>query len=173
MPNQGIGGIAAIDDFVVVSSRDRADQQDVFTCLDAGTGLAFWQFSYLASGELDYGNSPRATPLIADPYVIMQGAFGDLHCLDLETGDVVWQKNMIQDLDGKLPQWGYSASPLVIDNHLIVQPGGVDSSIVALSLESGEVVWKTKASLDELKGKYIRIKVSGRNAITYSAVFEG
>ena len=37
----------------------------------------------------------------------------------------------------------------------------------------GEIVWKTKASLDELKGKYIRIKVSGRNAVAYSAAFEG
>jgi len=36
-----------------------------------------------------------------------------------------------------------------------------------------EIVWKTKASLDELKGKYVRIKVSGRNAVAYSAAFEG
>jgi len=35
-----------------------------------------------------------------------------------------------------------------------------------------EIVWKTKASLDELKGKYIRIKVGGRNAVAYSAAFE-
>ncbi len=164
MPNQGIGGIAAINDFVVVSSRDRADQQDVFTCLDAGTGLAFWQFSYPASGELDYGNSPRATPLIADPYVIVLGAFGNLHCLDLETGDVVWKKNMIQDLDGKLPQWGYSASPLVIDNHLIVQPGGVDSSIVALSLQSGEVVWKTPGR-EAAYASLVKSEIDGRTQV--------
>jgi hypothetical protein len=35
----------------------------------------------------------------------------------------------------------------------------------------GEIVWKTKATLDELKGKYVRLKVSGRNAVAYSAAF--
>ncbi|MFN7736735.1 MAG: PQQ-binding-like beta-propeller repeat protein [Pirellula sp.] len=143
MPNQGIGGIAVMEDFVVVSSRDREDRQDVFSCLDAQTGVAFWQHAYAAPGNLDYGNSPRATPVIFDPYVIVLGAFGDLYALDLESGDVVWKKNLIRDLDGTLPQWGYAASPIVVEEKIIVQPGGANSSIVALDLKSGEIVWRT------------------------------
>ena len=132
-----------MEDFVVVSSRDREDRQDVFSCLDAQTGVAFWQHTYIAPGNLDYGNSPRATPVIVDPYVVVLGAFGDLHVLDLESGDIVWKKNLIRDLDGNLPQWGYAASPIVVDEKIIVQPGGANSSIVALNLKTGETVWQS------------------------------
>lgn len=131
-----------VEDFVVVSSRDREDRQDVFSCLDAQTGVAFWQHNYAAPGNLDYGNSPRATPVIADPYVIVLGAFGDLHVLDLESGDIVWKKNLIRDLGGTLPQWGYAASPIVVEEKIIVQPGGTNSSVVALDLKTGGIVWK-------------------------------
>lgn len=116
---------------------------DVITCLDTVSGVAYWQHTYQAAGNLDYGNSIRATPLIADPYVISLGALGDLRCLELETGNVVWSKHLVRDLHGIMPQWGYAASPIAIDGRLIVQPGGDSASIAALDLETGEVVWKT------------------------------
>jgi hypothetical protein len=141
LPNQGIGGVAATDEFVIVTSRDRSDGMDVITCLDTISGVAFWQHSYQATGNLDYGNSIRATPLISDAYVVSLGAFGDLRCLDLETGEVVWSKHLVRDLQGVMPQWGYAASPIVVDDHVIVQPGGDTVSIAALDLETGDVVW--------------------------------
>jgi outer membrane protein assembly factor BamB len=127
---------------VIATARDRSDSQDVIYCLDAESGVAFWQHSYQASGNLDYGNSIRATALIADPWVITLGAFGNLNCLNLETGEVVWSKHMVRDLEGTMPQWGYAASPLAIEDTLIVQPGGDSVSMVALDLESGEIRWK-------------------------------
>ena len=141
LPNQGVGGVAATDEFVVVTSRDRSDGMDVITCLDTISGVAFWQHTYQATGNLDYGNSIRATPLITDAYVITLGAFGDLRCLDVETGEVVWAKHLVRDLQGEMPQWGYAASPMVIDEHVIVQPGGDAISIAAFDLETGEAVW--------------------------------
>lgn len=142
LPSQGIGGIAATDEFVIVTARDRNDSQDVIVCLDAESGVAFWQHAYEATGNLDYGNSIRATALIADPWVITLGAFGDLNCIELETGNVAWSKNLVRDLDGILPQWGYAASPIVIEDTLIVQPGGDTASMVALDLETGSTRWK-------------------------------
>jgi outer membrane protein assembly factor BamB len=142
LPNQGIGGVAATDEFVIVTSRDRNDALDVITCLDAMSGVVFWQHTYQATGDLDYGNSIRATPLIADPYVVTLGAFGDLHCLDLGNGKVEWSKHLVRDLHGVKPQWGYAASPIVVEGRLIVQPGGDSNSIAALELETGGVVWQ-------------------------------
>lgn len=143
LPHQGIGGVAAFEDFVVVSARDRNDAMDVFSCIDPSNGIVYWQSTYRATGNLDYGNSPRATPLILDPYVVTLGAFGDLQCLDLITGDLVWKKHLVEDFEGVLPQWGYSASPIVVDETLIVQPGGKANSIVALELSTGKVLWAT------------------------------
>ena len=60
----GLGGIAATHKYVLFGDRDLDDFHDVFRCLDAGSGEVLWEVKQLAIGTLDYGNSPRATPLI-------------------------------------------------------------------------------------------------------------
>ena len=41
MPAQGIGGVAATDEFVAVSSRDTSDKSDLFEVLDADDALRY------------------------------------------------------------------------------------------------------------------------------------
>lgn len=143
LPSQGVGGVSATADFVVVSSRSPDDKQDVFVSIDPVSGAVLWQKEYAAPGQLDYGTSPRATPLISDPYVFLLGAMGDLHCLDIDTGEVKWHQHLVKDLGGVLPIWGYGWSPLLVDVRLIVLPGGPNCSIAALAAETGKVVWQT------------------------------
>ncbi len=74
--------------------------------------------------------------MIADPWVYLLGAGGQLHCVDLDTGEIKWQKHLVSDLQGEMPPWGYSASPLLKDEKLIVQqPGGSEHAIVASMLK--------------------------------------
>ncbi|MBL8818788.1 MAG: PQQ-binding-like beta-propeller repeat protein [Planctomyces sp.] len=141
MSGEGIGGIAVSRDVVVVGSRDIADQHDVFQGFSAEDGQLLWQHFYPASGKLDYGNSPRATPLIDGDYVYTLGAFGDVCCLELETGLVLWQKNIARESRSPALTWGHSGSPLLLDGTLLLQPGGPTAGIVALDGESGDKVW--------------------------------
>lgn len=143
LPSQGVGGVAANSDFVVVSSRSADDQKDVFVCLDPVSGTVLWQKEYDAPGQLDYGTSPRSTPLISDPYVYLVGAMGHLHCLDVDSGEVKWQLHLVKDLGGALPIWGYGWSPLLVEDRLIVLPGGPNCAIAALAPETGKVLWQT------------------------------
>ena len=83
MTGAGLSGVAATQQYVVVADRDPLDHFDVFRCLDAQSGQQLWQIQYAAPGNLDYGNSPRATPVIRDGLVYLLGAFGDLHCVTL------------------------------------------------------------------------------------------
>ena len=145
LPSSGVGGVAANENFVVVSSRDAKDKQDLFICLDPVTGTELWRLSYPSMLNLDYGNSPRATPLIADPWVYLLGAGGQLHCVDLDTGEIKWQKHLVSDLQGEMPPWGYAASPLLKDDKLIVQPGGSEHAIVAINAETGASIWHAQA----------------------------
>jgi len=59
-------------------------------------------------GKLDYGNSPRATPLIDKGKVYLLGAFGDLHCVNLADGSVVWKKNIVREYNAKLVAGGFA-----------------------------------------------------------------
>jgi len=151
LPADTMGGVAATSKYVVCGTRDLPDRSDIFFCLDAETGKQLWRFQYPAvppttavtrDGKLDFGNTPRATPLIVGHCVITQGAFGDVHCLDLATGKLLWAWNLLRDFDGHLPDWGYSASPLAVGNTIILQPGGSECSLLALNISDGEPVWE-------------------------------
>ncbi len=144
LPAQGIGGVAATDEFVLVSSRDANDKSDWFAVLDAETGISLFKLAYPSESELDYGNSPRVTPVLFNSRAYYLGAQGHLHCLELETGKVLWKQHLVEDLGGKLPQWGFSVSPIFIDEQLIVQAGGLEASWVSLNPENGQVLWKSK-----------------------------
>ena len=136
--------MAATKEYVVVSSRDFTDKLDFFRCFDAKTGEPKWTVLYPAMGALDYGNSPRATPLIRKGLVFTLGAFGHLQCLDLKTGAVRWRKDILFEygVERKLVR-GTTASPLIVDDKLIVNPGGPESSLIALDPQTSELVWKS------------------------------
>lgn len=145
LPADGIGGIAATEREVILGTRDALDGADVFFCLEADTGAERWRFEYpaVAREPLDYGNSPRATPLIAEGRVFLLGAFGHLNCVDLASGDLVWTSHLPPEFEAPLPKWGCTGSPLLHDGRLIVQPGGREASLIALDPKTGDVLWES------------------------------
>ncbi len=143
LTHEGLGGLAATDDSVIVGDRDFSNLLDEFHSFDAQTGAPQWAVRYPAPGRLDYDNAPRATPLITTDRVYLFGAFGDLHCVDRQTGLIVWRKNILREFgaDAELI-WGTCSSPLLVEGKLIVNPGSESASLVALDAKSGNVVWQ-------------------------------
>ncbi len=175
MPTTGSGlsGIAATDRHVIVADRCLLDHHDVFRCLDADSGAELWKLQYPAPGELDYGNSARATPLIHDGKVYLLGALGDLHCVKLSDGKPVWRKNLWTDFAAKGITWGACASPLLVDDKLIVNPGGREASLVALNRLTGEVVWRSPG-LPAAYSSFIVGRFGGvRQIVGYDAISLG
>ena len=128
---------------MIVADRDAADRGDLIRCLNAQTGKDAWQVAYFTLGSIrDYGNVPRATPLIRGDKVYTLGGLGDLRCIELTKGKVVWSKNLARDFGGHVPTWGYCASPLAVDDKLIVNPGARQAAVVALDCSSGKEVWR-------------------------------
>ena len=139
----GMSGPAVAGQRVIVADRDLDGTRDIFRCLDADTGRELWRLAYDAPGDLDFTSSPRATPVVHDGVVYLLGAFGHLHCVRLDSGEIVWKRHLVEDFNAELPQWGMSATPLVVDDKLIVNPGGPEASVVALGRKTGKVVWQT------------------------------
>jgi len=147
-PLSGLGhaGLAATHDRVLVADKDAEMEKDVWRCLDANTGRELWRIEYPAPEQMDYGNCPRANPVIHDAFAYLLGAFGDLHCVELATGRVAWRRNVVEEFGAELVMWGMCSAPLVVDDKLIVNPGAPDASLVALDLKSGRTVWTTPGS---------------------------
>lgn len=143
MTGPGMSGLAVSGGRLIVADKGARDTTDIFRCLDADTGREIWKLAYRAEGNMDFTNSPRATPVVRDGLVYTLGAFGHIHCLRLDTGEIVWRRNIVADFGAELPAWGTSATPLVVDDHLIVNPGAKDASLAALDRHTGAILWKS------------------------------
>jgi prepilin-type processing-associated H-X9-DG protein len=67
---------------------------------------------------------------------------GHLLCLDVATGKIRWQKDLLKDFQGSVGGWGYSESPLIDGDKLICTPGGRTATLVALNKKTGALLWK-------------------------------
>jgi len=143
LTGSGLAGLALADNRVVLADKSDDAKHDVFRCLDAASGRELWKLTYPAPQKMDYGNAPRATPVIHNGLVYLLGAFGHLHCVRLDKGDVIWKRHFVKDFGGTVPDWGFCSSPLAVDKMLIINPGGPTASIVALDLATGETIWET------------------------------
>ena len=138
--------------YIVGGASAKAAAPESVHCLDADTGKTVWSTPIpTAAGKfLDgWGGGPRSTPTVDGDKLYVLGATGDLVCLTTG-GKVVWSKNLVADFGGKIPQWGYSESPLVDGPNVVVTPGN-KGSVTALNKLTGEKVWTT-AGLDDGAG---------------------
>jgi len=139
----GLAGLSVSDQRLISAERDFDDEHDVYRCLDADTGELLWRIEFPAPGKLDYGQSPRATPVIREGKAYLLGAFGDLRCVNVTNGEVIWKRQLPRDFKALLPTWGMCATPLLVDDLLIVNPGGKNASLAALDCDTGRTRWTT------------------------------
>ena len=114
--------------------------------LDRETGKVLWQAEVGKSG----GNL-GSTPTVDGDRLYAVGQEGDLVCVEIATGKVLWRKNFFQDFGGKYGGWHYTESPLVDGDRVFCTPGGRDS-MVALDKKKGDVVWKCSLPSGEAAG---------------------
>jgi outer membrane protein assembly factor BamB len=117
--------------------------QEVVAAYDVATGRELWTNGWDAEfREFMGGDGPRATPSWSDGRVYALGALGELRCLDETTGRVLWRKNILEDNGAPNLEWAMAAAPLIVDDTVIVQPGGPSGrSVVAYDRRTGERRW--------------------------------
>jgi outer membrane protein assembly factor BamB len=138
------GGYAS---FVIVGGRaftiEQRGGEEVAAAYDVATGRELWTNRWTAAfRELMGGDGPRATPTWSDGHVYVLGAAGELRCLEDATGRVAWRTNILADAGATNLQWGMAASPLVVDDTVVVLPGGAGGrSVVAYERRTGTPAW--------------------------------
>ncbi|WP_226895717.1 PQQ-binding-like beta-propeller repeat protein [Luteolibacter marinus] len=122
-------------------------------CLDAATGKEIWGEAIGDDPESGYntgwGGGPRGAPTVSDGMVYAMSANGEFACLSAADGSRKWRKDLVKDFGGKVPDWGYSESPLVDGDRVVVTPGGKDGAIVAFDKKSGKKLWASKGLEDD------------------------
>ena len=88
------------------------------------------------------GDGPRSTPTIEGDRLYAFGGTGELSCLDAATGSKIWSVNVVQQFGGTTPYWGYSESPLIVGDRIVLNAGGRKASIVAVNKTDGKTLWQ-------------------------------
>ncbi|MFN7920634.1 MAG: PQQ-binding-like beta-propeller repeat protein [Bryobacteraceae bacterium] len=112
--------------------------------LDAATGKKLWQTAIGGGYHERRGDGPRSVPTVQGDRLWAYAADGSLASLESKTGKRLWTVNAVKDFGGSVPHWGYSESPLIDGNNVIVNAGGNGTAVVALDKSSGKLVWKSQ-----------------------------
>jgi outer membrane protein assembly factor BamB len=87
---------------------------------------------------------PGCTPTVDGQRLYVEGMGGEIACLQVKDGKIVWQHNLTRDFGGTVPPWSYRESPLVDGDKVIYTPGGPDATLVALDKLTGKTIWKSQ-----------------------------
>jgi outer membrane protein assembly factor BamB len=143
----GYAGFSVVDG-ILYTLGVRDDAQEYLIAIDTNTGTESWSTAIGRIYTNNWGDGPRSTPTIAAGHIYALGANGDLVCTDLK-GKEIWKKNLVSDLGGGVPGWGYCESPLFDEGRIIVTPGGRDGTLAALDAKDGKLIWRSKGFTDD------------------------
>lgn len=142
---QPIGG--GYGSFVIADGRaftiEQRGDRELAAAYDVKTGRELWTSAWNARFQgSPGGGGPRATPTWDDGRLFVLGASGEFRAIDAATGGVLWRTDILADAGAENVDHGLAASPLVVDNTVVVLPGGGNGhSVVAYDRESGKRVW--------------------------------
>ena len=120
---EGFSGIAVARGAVYTMFAEGEDEYAV--CLDAATGKERWRVKTGSKfSDWQGGNGPRATPAVDADRVFFLGANGQLYALEVDDGKTAWFHVFQTEYRSEPPHWGFSTSPLIEGELLIVEAGG-------------------------------------------------
>lgn len=176
---RGYGGPVIKDGKVYLLDRD--DQVgESLRCFDLANGNELWKCAYDAPGSVMFPGS-RSVPTVDGNHVYSCGHNGDLYCIDLNTHQPVWKKNVWTDFGGKpasgtsggfrsrepgsFPIWAITQCPLVYGDLLIVASQAPEAGVVAYDKLTGNVKWKTPNLGNESYASPSGVRIDGKDHV--------
>ena len=128
----------AVQGDILYTQEQRGDDE-IVAAYKVSTGEAVWRHRDSARfWESNGGAGPRGTPAVHNGRVYALGATGIVNALDARDGSVVWSRNAASDTGAPLPGWGFTSSPLVVGDAVIVAAGG---RLASYDLATGTPRW--------------------------------
>ena len=123
-------------------TQEQRGEEEVVSCYRLSTGQPVWRHRDATRFyESNGGPGPRGTPTAHGDRIYSFGATGIVNALNADTGALVWSRNAAKDTGATMPGWGFTSSPLVVGDAVVVAASG---RLVAYDLESGKPRWVQK-----------------------------
>jgi outer membrane protein assembly factor BamB len=139
----------------IFGMSNRGDDEVVWALSEAeGKSLWVTRLGPAFKQQMPQGQEgPGCTPTVDGERLYVLGLGGDLACLQVQDGKIVWQLSLQLDFGGRVPTWSYRESPLVDGDKVICTPGGEGTTLVALDKLTGKTIWKSQVP-DSPKAAY-------------------
>ena len=138
---RGYSSFAIADGRLFTAGYDEVKGEDVITALDAMIGEVVWTHRYPAEiWNRAHKGGTLSTPTVHGKHVITCNREGNMFCFNAADGKIVWQKQLKEVYSLDYPTWGFAASPLIVDNTIIMNVG----SVIAFDAGTGEEVWRSE-----------------------------
>ena len=90
----------------------------------------------------------RSAVMHDDGKLYVVSGLAKLFCFDIQSLKLLWKKDYIKEYGAKNTAHGWNGPPLIVDEKLIIAPGGKDYHIVALNKSTGELIWSSKGATE-------------------------
>jgi outer membrane protein assembly factor BamB/enterochelin esterase-like enzyme len=120
-------------------------RNDVLVSLDAETGEEQWRVPLAATfpGRDGSTGGPVSTPVIDGGMVFALGPRGELVAVRASDGRQAWTRHLVRDFGGVEPHWGFTTSPLIAGDRVVIFSGGPAGAVTALDKRTGKVAWRS------------------------------
>lgn len=166
----GYSTFSISDGRLYTAGWDEATEKDIVYCLDAETGEELWRHTYPADKWAKFhGGGTNCTPSVEGNDVYVLNREGKYTLFDGETGKVRWQLDLKKDHGLELPTWGFAASPLILDDMVVVHVG----KVLAFKKGSEKLLWESAdyghaystPTSCELAGKDVLAVMGGKSLV--------
>lgn len=165
---QPIGG--GYSSFIIADGRayilEQRRDDEVVAAYAVADGRELWtntwpdRFSEPISGE-----GPRASPTYDEGRIYTTGGNGEFRCLDAASGRLIWRRNILAENHAQPPTYGEAVSPLIVEDKVIVLPGGTNGlSVAAYNKLTGAPVWKSQSDLQAYTSPML-VTLAGRRQV--------
>lgn len=138
----GYSGISIAGERAVTQFTD--GKEDLLAAWDTATGRELWRYSTgpMYKGHDGSADGPIGSPTIHDGVVYGLSARGRLFAVSLADGKERWTRQLDTEKEARAPFYGFSTSPVVDGDRLIVLTGRAESrTVTAFRRADGTPVW--------------------------------
>jgi outer membrane protein assembly factor BamB len=138
---EGHAGAAIYKGTVYVMDYDEEQRADILRAYALETGEELWVRGYHINLKRNHGMS-RTVPAVTEDYILTIGPRSHVMCVNRTDGEFLWGLNVLKEYQSEIPLWYTGQCPLIHDGKAIIATGGT-ALMVALDMETGEVLWET------------------------------
>lgn len=170
---KGYSSPLVVGDKIYLTGLNENEDKEVFSCYNL-KGEKQYTIEYGRPWKQSYPET-RTTPAVVDGKAYVISGMGEIVCINVADGSIVWSVDGGTKYQRKTGMWGTSECPLVYDDKVIYTPCGEQTTMVALNKNTGEEIWKSRPLGDksgyvspimiEYKGKRQIVGSTSLNAI--------